>query len=83
MVGEDISDVEEIEPKKEEEEEEKIEIEVKIKGNVASIRLELNETVSEFALNTTIRDEIIAEIINRTGLTSEQIEQYIEFENEV
>ena len=80
VVGEDVSDVEEVET--EEEEEEQIEIEVKVKGNIANIRLELNETVSEFTINTTIRDEIIAEIINRTGLTSEQMEQYIEFENE-
>lgn len=78
VVGEDVTDIEELEP--EGKEKEKIEIEVKIEDNNATVRIELNKTESVFTINTTDRVEIVAEIINRTGLTSEQIEQYIEFE---
>jgi hypothetical protein len=81
VVDEDVGDVEKVEP--EEEEEKEIEIEVKIEDNVAIVRIELNETERELTINTTDRAEIVAEIINVTGLTSEQIEQYIEFDNEV
>ena len=80
VVGEDIGEVEEVEPEAEEEE---IEIEVKIADNAALVRIVLNDTEQEFTINTTDRAEIVAEIINRTGLTNEQIEQHITFENEV
>jgi hypothetical protein len=87
VVGEDIDEVEEVEPKEEEEEEgeeeKEIKIKVKIEDTIAFVKIELNETESTFTMNTTDREEIVSEIINRTGLTSEQIEQYIEFENEL
>ena len=90
VVGEDVTAIEEEESDDEkeegeevEEEAEEIEIEVEIEDNGAIIKIVLNETESEFTINTTDREEIIAEIINRTNLTYELIEQYIKFENEV
>lgn len=50
---------------------------------MAIVKIELNGTKSAFTMNTTDREEIVAEIFNRTGLTSELRRQYIEFENEV
>jgi hypothetical protein len=63
-----------------EELEEEIEIEVGIKKGVANIKLKINETESEFALNTTDKEEIISETMKRTGLAREQVEKNAEFE---
>ena len=67
---------------KEKDEEEKLEIEVEIEDGMAEIEVEFNGDEFEFTLETTDRDEIIDEIIERTGLTREQIEAVIEFEDE-
>ena len=65
-----------------EKEEEKLEIEVEIEDGVAEIEVEFGDSEFEFTLETTDRDEIIDEIIERTGLTREQIEAVIEFDIE-
>jgi hypothetical protein len=62
--------------------EEEIEIEVEIEGEQSEVKIKLNETEDEFTLNTTDLNEIIAEIGNRTSLTAEQIEQYMEVDED-
>ena len=63
-------------------EDDELEIEVEIEDGMAEVEVELNGDEFEFELETTDRDEIIDEIIERTGLTREQIESVIEFEIE-
>ena len=64
------------------EDEEELEIEVEIEDGVAEVEVEFNGEEFEFTLETTDRDAIIDEIIERTGLTREKIEEVIEFEIE-
>lgn len=59
-----------------------LEEEVEIEKGIAKVKLEINETKSEFSLNTTDRGKIISEIAARTGLKREQVEKNIEFEIE-
>ena len=66
----------------EDEEEDELEIEVEIENGMAEVEVELNGDEFEFSLETTDRDEIIDEIIERTGLTREQINAVIEFDIE-
>ena len=61
---------------------EEIEIEVEIEDGIAKIEAEFDGQELEFDLEETDRDAIIDEIIERTGLTREQIEDVIEFEVE-
>jgi len=88
-----ISDEEEVEEEVEEEaeeeseevkqeEDEEIEIEVEIEDGIAKIEAEFDGQELEFELEETDRDSIINEIIQRTGLTREQIEDVIKFEVE-
>ena len=63
-----------------EEEKEEIEIEVEIEGDVAKVEVEIGSSKQEFVLNTTDRGEIISLIVERTGLTMEQVEANIKFE---
>jgi len=73
---------EEAEEGQEEAEEEEIEIEVEIEDGIAKIEVEFDGQELEFELEETDRDSIIDEIIERTGLTREQIEDVIKFEVE-
>jgi len=61
---------------------EEIEIEVEIEDGIAKIEVEFDGQELEFDLEETDRDAIINEIIERTGLTREQIEDVIKFEEE-
>lgn len=61
-------------------EEKEIEIEVKIKGGVARITVQINDEKTNFVLHTADKNKIIAQIIEKTGLTKEQVERYIKFE---
>jgi hypothetical protein len=72
---EDITNVLEIEV-----EEKEIEIEVKIEEDGAKVEIEIDEAEWKFILDTTNRDEIISMIVEKTGLTKQQIEKIIEFE---
>ena len=67
---------------KDKEDDEKLEIEVEIEDDFAEIEVEFNGDEFEFTLETTNQDVIISEIIERTGLTREQIENVIEFDIE-
>ena len=82
--GDDIEIEIEIEHelKIEEESEEEIEIEVKIEDGVASIKVEFNATKMEFQLETTDIDEIVAEIVARTGLSEEVVYANLKLEIE-
>jgi len=83
-------DVEEIEGDIEEEGIEKVreelglverEIEIDIGEGQAKIDVEIDAEEIEFTLDTTDREEIVAEIVTRTDLTEEQVEELIpEFE---
>ncbi|RNI12914.1 hypothetical protein EFE42_07500 [Methanohalophilus sp. RSK] len=77
--GEDFDDEEEIEGEDFDDGEE-IEIGVAIEGEQSEVKIKFNETEDEFTLNTTDLNEIISEIGNRTSLTDEQIEQYMEID---
>jgi len=59
-----------------------IEIEVEVEDGIAKIEAEFDGQELEFVLEETDRDAIINEIIERTGLTREQIEDVIKFEVE-
>ncbi|APH38117.1 hypothetical protein [Methanohalophilus halophilus] len=59
---------------------EEIEIEVEIEDEQSEVKIKFNETEDEFTLNTTDINEIITEIGNRTSLTNEQIDQYMEID---
>ncbi|WP_462272106.1 hypothetical protein [Methanohalophilus sp.] len=61
---------------------EEIKIEVKTEGEQSEVKIKFNKTEDEFTLNTTDLNEIIAEIGNRTSLTAEQIEQYMEIDED-
>lgn len=75
---EEEDELEELEEELEEEGED--EIEVKIRGNLAKVEVDVNGIESEFILETTNQEEIIAEIASRTGLSVEEIESIIKFE---
>ncbi len=66
----------------EDEDEEELEIEVEIEDGVAEVEVEFDGDEFEFSLETTDREEIINAIIDKTGLTKEQIESVIEFDIE-
>ena len=68
--------------KDKEKDEEELEIEVEIEDGMAEIEVEFNGDEFEFTLETTDRDEIIDEIIERTGLKRERSEAVIEIEEE-
>lgn len=80
--GLSTSEIENIMELEIEEPEEEIEIEVEIEEGIAKIKTEINETESEFTLNTTNKEEVISEIMSRTGLTREQTEKNAEFKIE-
>lgn len=61
-------------------EEKEVEIEVEIEKGTAKVEVEINDQKSKFVLNTANKDEIIAEISKRTGLSIADIEKNIEFE---
>ncbi|HEA46517.1 MAG TPA: hypothetical protein ENH99_01925 [Candidatus Pacearchaeota archaeon] len=61
---------------------EELEIEVEIREKIAKVEVEFNDKESKFTLETTDRDSIIDEIVKRMGLTREQVEDNIEFEDE-
>lgn len=79
LTAAEIEDVIEFEVKEPEEE---IEIEVEIEEGTAKVKIKIEETEEEFTLNTTDREEIISEIMERTGLTREQVEKNIKFEGD-
>lgn len=81
-VGISAEEQTEAEEAEEAEEEKGIEIEVEIEDGIAKIEVEFDGQELEFELEETDRDSIIDEIIERTGLTREQIEDVIKFEVE-
>ena len=62
------------------EQEEEIEIEVEIEGGIAKVKVKVKGSKEEFTLQTTDREKIISEIIEKTGLTRDQVESNIKFE---
>ncbi|MEK6909465.1 MAG: DUF5667 domain-containing protein [Candidatus Aenigmatarchaeota archaeon] len=66
----------------EKEEEEEREIEVEVEGGVAKIKVEVNDLKLKYRLNTTNREEIIADIASKTGLSPDEINAIMEFEVE-
>jgi len=76
-------EVEEVEVEEVEVEEKEIEIEIEIEDNNAEIKVKVEDEKLEFELDTTDLDIIVAEIIERTGLTREQIEEVMEVEIEL
>lgn len=66
-----------------EDEEAKVEIKVEIEDSHAKVKVEIGDEESEVTLNTANKGEIISEIASRTGLTREEIEGVIEFEEKL
>lgn len=60
----------------------KVEIEVEIKGNMAKVEAEFDDTEMKFTLNTTNRDAILKEIATRTGLSLELVRESTKFKEE-
>lgn len=58
------------------------EIEVKVKDGVARIKYKINERKEEFNLEEVNKERIIQEISVRTGLSIEEIRDFIEFDEE-
>ena len=65
-----------------EEETEEDEIEVEIEDGIAKVEVEVGDIEMEFELETTNEDDIIAEIVARTGLSEERVRGIVEFEFE-
>lgn len=65
-----------------EEKEEELEIEAEIEKGKAKVEVEYGDKEFEFTLYTTNRAEIVSEIAERTGLSREEIEAVIKFEEE-
>jgi ElaB/YqjD/DUF883 family membrane-anchored ribosome-binding protein len=59
-----------------------VEIRVEIKGGIAEVEAEVNETEMKFTLNTTNKDVIIEEIAAKTGLSLEIVKNATKFEEE-
>jgi len=57
-------------------------IKAEVKGNITKVEVELSGAEYKLTLNTTQRDEIIAEIANITGLTPNEVAQLLELEVE-
>ncbi|MEK6907295.1 MAG: hypothetical protein AABW45_02095, partial [Nanoarchaeota archaeon] len=58
------------------------EIEVEIEKGIAKVKVKVGKIREKFILETDNKDEIIAEISSRTGLSLAEIEAIIEFEIE-
>lgn len=58
------------------------EIEVEFENGAAQVKVSIDDSKSEFTLNTSNRDVIIDEIAARTGLSLEQVRKAIRFESE-
>jgi hypothetical protein len=78
LTTEDMLNALEIEVKERE-----LEIKVETEEGKAEVEIEVNDVDTKFILDTMNRDEIIAEIASRTGLSMEEIEQVVEFEEKV
>ena len=62
--------------------EEDIEIEAELEDNGTKVETEINDEKTEFMTDKTNRGEIISEIAQRTGLTSEEIARVLELKNQ-
>lgn len=66
----------------EEKDEEEVELEAEIERGRAKVKVEINETKFKFVLNTTGRDAIVLAIVEKTGLSREEVEKLLKFEVE-
>jgi putative cell wall-binding protein len=64
------------------EELEEVEIEVEIEEGMAEVEIKVRGGEEKFILDTTDREKIISEIMERTGLTREEVEKNIKFEGD-
>ncbi|WP_456474384.1 DUF5667 domain-containing protein [Candidatus Pyrohabitans sp.] len=61
---------------------EESEIKAEVKGNITEIEVELPGVEYKFTLNTTLREEMVAEVANLTGLMPDEVAQLLEIEVE-
>lgn len=59
-----------------------LEIEAQIENNQTFVIVERNKITTSFTLNTTTREEIVTQIIDKTGLSRSQVESNLEIEAE-
>lgn len=66
----------------EKEEEKEREIEVEVEDGIAKIKVKVGDLKLRYRLNTTNREEIVADISSKTGLPPDEISTIMEFEVE-
>ncbi|MFQ5975481.1 MAG: DUF5667 domain-containing protein, partial [Candidatus Hydrothermarchaeales archaeon] len=62
-------------------EEEETEVKVELKGDQATVKVEIDDEDLKFTMDTTNKAEIVSEIVTRTGLTTEEVENVIKFKD--
>ncbi|MBR9680200.1 MAG: hypothetical protein GOU98_00015 [Candidatus Altiarchaeota archaeon] len=78
----DIGDALEVKQDTEDEEDDEIEIEVEVKGNQARVKLKFGDEKTRLELETGDHAEILAAIATQLGLSVEEIEEFVKFEDE-
>ncbi len=64
------------------EKEEELEVKVEIEKGVAEVEVETDQQEFRFKLNTTDRETIVSEIVERTGLTRDKVESILKIKTE-
>ena len=83
LLGKGLEDIEdETEDETEDAEDEETEIEVEVKNDKAIVKIHLNDDEYRFVVNDTSESVIIAAIIDKTGLTEDEITTIWDFEVE-
>ncbi len=62
-----------------EDEEDKTVVKVEIRGDQATVKVEIDDEDMKFTMDTTNKAEIVSEIVTRTGLTLEEVENVVTF----
>jgi len=62
-----------------EDEEDTTRVKVEIRGDAVTVKVDINDEDMKFTVDTTNKAEIVSEIVTRTGLTLEEVENIITF----
>ena len=66
----------------EEEDEDELEIEAEIEEGIAKVKVEINDEEFKFRLDTTNREEIVSAIVEKFGLSRDEVEKVLKIELE-
>mgnify|MGYP001572614050 CR=1 FL=1 len=82
LTAEEINAILKVEVVEEEEDEGEIEIEAEVEKGKTKVKIEIGDEKQRFILDTTSKEDVIAEIIARTGLSEKEVRANLEFEVE-